>query len=139
MLAAELERRGNDSTLAVISSVAGDLASRSHGVYAASKAGLSIFLSSLRIQLASSRVNLMTVKPGWVDTPMIRHLKRNFLWATPENVGEGLVRAIERKRSVVYLPWFWFWIMAAIRLVPEPARVFGRAAWGRAPWGRAAR
>jgi decaprenylphospho-beta-D-erythro-pentofuranosid-2-ulose 2-reductase len=47
-----------------------------------------------------------------------------FLMADPARVGESVARAVERGRDVIYVPWFWRWILLAIRLVPE--RVFKR-------------
>ena len=46
------------------------------------------------------------------------------LWVPPERVAEDIVRALEKGFGVVYTPWFWRWIMAIIRLVPE--RIFVR-------------
>jgi hypothetical protein len=67
-------------------------------------------------------VQVLTVKPGYVDTPMTYGRPRVFLAAAPEEIGEGIARAIERGRNVVYLPWFWRWIMLALKLVPEGLR-----------------
>jgi short-subunit dehydrogenase len=41
------------------------------------------------------------------------------LWASPERIAHGIVHAIDERRAVVYLPWFWRGIMAMIRCVPE--------------------
>ena len=46
------------------------------------------------------------------------------LWARPERVAKDIVRALDSGFGVVYTPWFWRWIMAIIRLVPE--RIFVR-------------
>lgn len=110
--------------IAVISSVAGDRGRQSNFVYGASKGGLSIFLEGLRNRLHSKGVAVITIKPGFVDTPMTGALPKNFLYASPERIAEGIRDAIARKTDVVYLPWFWRPIMAGIRLVPE--RVFKR-------------
>lgn len=105
-----------------ISSVAGDVGRRSNYVYGASKAGLNVYLQGLRNRLFPAGVQVLTVKPGYVDTPMTYGRPRVFLAAAPEEIGEGIARAIERGRNVVYLPWFWRWIMLALRLVPEGVR-----------------
>ena len=67
----------------------------------------------------SSGVNVLTIKPGFVDTPMTSAFTKGALWATPQRVASGIVRAIERRRSVVYLPWFWWGIMQVIKQIPE--------------------
>jgi decaprenylphospho-beta-D-erythro-pentofuranosid-2-ulose 2-reductase len=111
-------------TLVVISSVAGDRGRQSNYVYGASKGALNVFLQGLRNRLARSGVAVVTVKPGFVDTPMTAALKKNALFATPEKVARGLVRAADARRDEVYLPGFWGPIMFAIRGIPE--RLFKR-------------
>jgi decaprenylphospho-beta-D-erythro-pentofuranosid-2-ulose 2-reductase len=117
----EAQRGG---TIAVISSVAGDRGRQSNYVYGSAKAALSTFAAGLRNRLFKAGVHVVTVKPGFVDTPMTAHLPKNALFVGPDKIARGIVRAIERKRDVVYLPWFWRWILLVIRSVPE--RVFKR-------------
>ena len=102
-----------------ISSVAGDRGRQSNYVYGASKGGLSLFLQGLRNRLSRTGVHVMTVKPGFVDTPMTEGIEGMFLVATPERVADDILRAFEDGRDVLYTPWFWRYIMLAIRLVPE--------------------
>ncbi|MEO8672510.1 MAG: SDR family oxidoreductase [Tahibacter sp.] len=118
LLANRFEAQGH-GTLAVISSVAGDRGRMSNYVYGAAKAAVSTFLSGLRQRLQKSGVNVLTIKPGFVDTPMTAQFPKGALWAKPEDVAKGIVRAIDRGRSEVYLPWFWRQIMFVIRHVPE--------------------
>jgi decaprenylphospho-beta-D-erythro-pentofuranosid-2-ulose 2-reductase len=122
-LANRFESRG-DGCIAVISSVAGDRGRASNYVYGAAKAALSAYLSGLRQRLAPSGVHVLTVKPGFVDTPMTAAFKKGPLWATPQKVAADIVYAIERRQQVLYTPWFWRWIMTLIRLIPE--RLFMR-------------
>jgi short-subunit dehydrogenase len=107
-------------TLAVISSVAGDRGRRSNYVYGASKGALSIFLDGVRSRLDRAGVQVLTIKPGFVATPMTAHLEQGPLFAQPAHVAKGIVKAVERRRDVVYLPAFWAVIMLVIRLVPRP-------------------
>lgn len=111
-------------TLVVISSVAGDRGRQSNYVYGASKGALSVFLQGLRNRLAHAGVAVVTVKPGFVDTPMTADVKKNALFATPDKVARGIVRAADARKDEVYLPGFWGPIMFAIRGIPE--RVFKR-------------
>jgi short-subunit dehydrogenase len=115
----ESQRQG---TLAVISSVAGDRGRKSNYVYGASKAALDAFLSGLRNRLDRSGVQVLTIKPGFVATPMTAHIPKNRLFATPEQVATGILNAVRGRKDVVYVPWFWRPIMAIIRAVPE--RIF---------------
>lgn len=117
----EKEGRG---TIAVISSVAGDRGRGSNYVYGAAKGALTLFLQGLRNRLFRSGVNVLTIKPGFVDTPMTAHLPKSFLFAETEQVGRDIYRAIERRKDVIYTPKFWRLIMMGIRAVP--ARIFKR-------------
>lgn len=111
-------------TLVVLSSVAGDRGRQSNYVYGASKAGLSAFLQGLRNRLARTGVTVLTVKPGMVDTPMTAGMKKGPLFSTPERVARDIVRAADRRKDVLYTPWYWAWVMRVIRAIPE--RMFKR-------------
>lgn len=105
--------------IAVISSVAGDRGRMSNYVYGSAKAAVTAFLSGLRQRLQKSGVNVLTIKPGFVDTPMTHDFPKGALWAQPDDVARGIVNAIDKRRSTVYLPWFWWPIMFVIRHLPE--------------------
>lgn len=118
LIAQKLRAQGH-GTLAIISSVAGDRGRASNYLYGAAKAAVSAYASGLRQRLNANGINVLTIKPGFVDTPMTATFKKGALWAKPEQVAHGIVRAIDRRRSVVYLPAFWWAIMAVIRVMPE--------------------
>jgi len=103
-----------------ISSVAGDRGRQSNYVYGAAKGALSLYLQGLRNRLYASGVRVITVKPGFVDTAMTYGLPGLFLVASPQSIGERIVRALEKSADVVYLPWFWRYIMLIIKHIPEP-------------------
>jgi decaprenylphospho-beta-D-erythro-pentofuranosid-2-ulose 2-reductase len=117
-LANRFEAQGN-GTIAVISSVAGDRGRQSNYIYGTAKGALTIFLQGLRNRLASKGVQVLTIKPGFVDTPMTTSFRKGALWAKPEQIAEGIYKAVARRRDVVYLPFFWRWIMLIIRSIPE--------------------
>ena len=106
-------------TIVGISSVAGDRGRQSNYVYGTSKGALNLFLAGLRNRLYSRGVHVLTVKPGFVNTPMTAHLEQGLLFAEPAQIARGIRRAMRRGRDVVYLPWFWRVIMGLIRLTPE--------------------
>lgn len=112
----EQQRKG---TLAVISSVAGDRGRKSNYVYGASKGALNIFLDGVRNRVDRSGVHVLTIRPGFVATPMTAHLPQGPLFASPAQVGKDIVKAIIARKDVVYVPWFWRPIMFIIRSVPE--------------------
>ena len=111
-------------TIAVITSVAGDRGRASNYVYGSAKALITTFLSGLRQRLYKNGVNVITIKPGFVNTPMTVAFRKGILWVQPQQVAAGIVRGIDRCTPVVYLPWFWRPIMLAIKMNPE--RLFQR-------------
>ena len=124
-VARELEGRKRGS-LVFLSSVAGDRGRQSNYVYGASKAGLSVFAQGLRNELFRSRVHVLTVKLGYIDTPMFRqslgsysNKVPSFLVGNPEKVGQRIYQAAIEKRNVVYLGRIWWLIMFFVCNIPE--------------------
>jgi len=109
----------HQGTLAVISSVAGDRGRKSNYVYGASKGALNIFLEGVRNRIDRSGVHVLTIKPGFVATPMTAHVPQNALFAHPAAVGRGILKAIEKRKDVAYVPPIWALIMLVIRSIPE--------------------
>ena len=105
-------------TIAVISSVAGDRGRASNYVYGSAKAMVTAFTSGLRQRLHKSNVAVVTIKPGFVDTPMTASFKKGLLWAKPAAVAVTIVRAIEKRKDEVYVPAFWWAVMMVIVFVP---------------------
>lgn len=106
-------------TIAVISSVAGDRGRPSNYLYGTAKAAVSTFCDGLRARLFKVGVHVLTIKPGFVDTPMTQGLPLpKPLVATPELVARDITRAIEKRRDSIYTPWFWSLIMLLIRNIP---------------------
>jgi decaprenylphospho-beta-D-erythro-pentofuranosid-2-ulose 2-reductase len=109
----------HSGVIAVISSVAGDRGRKSNYIYGSAKAGLNAFLDGVRNRVDREGVQVLTIRPGFVATPMTAHLPQGPLFATPETVARDIQNAIESRRDVMYTPWFWRWIMAIVRIVPE--------------------
>jgi short-subunit dehydrogenase len=118
-LANLLQAQGR-GTLVVISSVAGDRGRSSNYLYGSAKAALSTFCEGLNARLFKAGARVLTVKPGFVATPMTAGLPLPAaLVATPDKVADDIVRAVERNRDVLYTPWFWSPIMRIIRSLPK--------------------
>lgn len=118
LLANRFEAKKN-GTICVISSVAGDRGRASNYVYGSAKAMVTAFTSGLRQRLYKSNVSVVTIKPGFVDTPMTSDLKKGFLWSKPHVVAALIINAIDNKKTEVYAPFFWWIIMALIILMPN--------------------
>lgn len=112
----ELQKKGS---IAVITSVAGDRGRQSNYVYGAAKGMVSIFLQGLRNRLSAHNIQVLDIKPGFVDTPMTAEFKKGALWAKPEQIAKSILKAVEKNKDTLYTPFFWSWIMLIIRNIPE--------------------
>ena len=112
----EAQRRGR---IVVLSSVAGDRGRLKNYVYGSAKAGLAAYLQGLRARLFGVGVSVTTVKPGFVDTAMTWGLPGMFLVADPATVARACLEAAARGKEEIYVPFFWWGIMAIIRNIPE--------------------
>ena len=124
-------RRG---ALVGVASVAGLRGLPGSGAYSASKAAAIAYLESLRVELRGTGVAVLTICPGFVDTPMT---SRNpyampFLLA-PDKAARLIARAIERKRRFYVLPWQMAWVARVLRILPRPLYDFAFARAGRKP------
>lgn len=118
LLANQFEQQRCGS-LAVISSVAGDRGRPSNYLYGTAKAAVSTFCEGLRARMFKVGVHVLTIKPGFVDTPMTQGLKLpESLIATPEKVAKDILYAIDKKIAEQYTPRFWQLIMLIIRSIP---------------------
>lgn len=105
--------------IAVIGSVAGDRGRASNYLYGAAKAAVDAFASGLRGRMFKSGVNVLTIKPGFVDTPMTHGLPLPAaLVVSADKVAADIQRAVEKRRETIYTPWFWRFIMLIIMHIP---------------------
>lgn len=122
-LAERFEQEKKKGHIVIVSSVAGDRGRQSNYAYGAAKAALSTFASGLRNRYLKLGVKVMTVKPGFIDTPMTWGMNSPLI-ASREAVAEMIVKAMIKQKDVVYVPFFWRYIMLVIQHIPE--RVFKR-------------
>ncbi|MFN5932652.1 MAG: SDR family oxidoreductase [Sphingobacteriales bacterium] len=114
--------------IAGISSVAGERGRGSNFIYGSAKAGFTAYLSGLRNEMFPYGVHVTTILPGFVYTKMTENIKLPApLTATPGEVAETIYTAIQKKKNVVYVKWFWKWIMFIIRNIPEG--IFKKLKW----------
>lgn len=114
-----MEHRGKGIIVA-ISSVAGDRGRAKNFIYGSAKAGLTQYLSGLRAKMFKKGVKVITVKPGFVNTPMTKGLNiPKPLLSTPERVAKDIFKAIKKGKDIVYTPFYWWFIMLVIRAIPE--------------------
>lgn len=106
-------------TIALIGSVAGDRGRQSNFIYGTSKGAIEIYLQGLRNKLFEYNINVLTIKPGFVDTKMTSDIPKIFLFVSPEKVAKDIINAIEKRKNVIYTPFFWKYIMFIIKSIPE--------------------
>jgi short-subunit dehydrogenase len=120
LLANCFEKKGK-GTIAVISSVAGDRGRQRNYVYGSAKAMITAFTSGLRQRLHKSGVTVLTIKPGFVYTPMTEGMQLPpLLTARPEQVAMGIDKAVRSRRAITYERPVWRLVMSVIKLIPEP-------------------
>ena len=127
---AAMAARGS-GTLVGIGSVAGIRGLPGHGAYCASKAALIAYCESLRGELRSTGVQVVTICPGYIDTPLTRQNRyaMPFLMQAADFANSAFV-AISTGRSYQVIPWQMGLVAKLLRLLPNAA--FDRALSGRA-------
>lgn len=117
---AEMFQSAKSGQIVGIGSVAGDRGRVGNPGYNTSKAGLATYLEALRNRLTRHGVNVLTVKPGFVQTDMVKAAQgpTPFMISTEKAV-EDIWNAMKKRRQNIYTPWIWRWIMLAIRHTPS--------------------
>jgi len=124
LIANRIQHQGS-GVIAVLGSVAGDRGRKSNYVYGSCKALVATFMEGLAARLQPFGVRVLTIKPGFVDTPMTAQFRKGLLWAQPESVAAIIRdRVADARSGSYYAPRFWWFIMAVIRGIP--ARILYR-------------
>jgi short-subunit dehydrogenase len=122
-------RRGSGA-LVGIGSVAGIRGLPGHGAYCASKAAVISYCESLRGELRASGVKVVTIAPGYVDTPLTQQNRYSMPFLLqPEDFAEQAFRTIEAGRSYRVIPWQMGLVAKLLRLLPNA--LFDRLLAGR--------
>lgn len=108
-----------------LSSVAGDRGRKPNYVYGACKSGLTTYLQGLRNSFYPSKIQILTIKLGLIDTKMVFGGKYPlYLAADPKKTATKIIRALDKEKESVYIPGIWRILMLIIRLIPE--KIFKR-------------
>lgn len=102
-----------------ISSIAGDRGRVGSPAYNASKAGLDTYLEALRNRLSRYGIVVTTIKPGFVDTDLLKNAPKTFWVVSPEEAAARTLTAIRRRRQVAYVPSRWQFVSLVVRSVPS--------------------
>ena len=100
--------------------MAGDRGRVGNPGYNTSKAGLTTYLEALRNRLTRHGVNVLTVKPGFLKTEMLKAALGPTPFAVePSRAAEQILRAMKKHKQVIYTAPIWRWIMLAIQHTPS--------------------
>ncbi|MBA4261851.1 MAG: short-chain dehydrogenase [Comamonadaceae bacterium] len=126
---AAMVARGSGS-LVGIASVAAIRGLPGHGAYCASKAAVVVYCESLRGELRGSGVKVVTLLPGYVDTPLTQKNRYPMPFLlSPAVFADRAFRAISAQASYCVIPWQMAVVAKLLRLLPNP--LFDRLLAGR--------
>lgn len=127
-------RAAGRGRLVGVASVAGIRGMPGAGAYCASKAAAIAYLESLRVELRGSGVQVVTLCPGYIETPMtaVNPYRMPFILPADE-AARRMARAIDVGRSYAVVPWQMAIVAKLLRMLPNPLfdLLFSRA--GRKP------
>lgn len=118
--ALEIFRTRKRGQLVLVSSLAGTRGfPGSMALYSATKAALTILGESLRIELGDTDIDVTTLRPGFIRSPI--NEGSGFPYMTPIGKGvEAMIEAIDRRRADAVVPsWPWAPLGWVMKLVPE--------------------
>lgn len=117
---AEMFQSAKAGQIVGIASVAGDRGRVGNPGYNTSKAGLATYLEALRNRLTRHGVNVLTVKPGFMKTDMLKAAQGATPFAIePEKAADDIVKAMKKRKQVIYTASIWRWIMLVIQHIPS--------------------
>jgi len=118
--AAALFKSQGGGQIAGVSSVAGDRGRVGNPGYNTSKAALTTYLEALRNRLTRHGVHVLTIKPGFVKTDMLKTAQGATPFPIePEQAAADIYKALRRRKQVIYTPGLWRWVMLVIQHIPS--------------------
>jgi short-subunit dehydrogenase len=117
--AAMLYERLGRGQIVGLSSIAGERGRVGAPVYNASKAALNTYLEGLRNRLTRLGVNVLTVRPGFVNTELLKNSPRTLWVIPPEQAAADIYAAMRGRKQVVFTPARWRLVALGLRHVPS--------------------
>ncbi|OZI71017.1 SDR family oxidoreductase [Bordetella genomosp. 12] len=103
-----------------VASVAGIRGLPGAGAYSASKSAVITYCESLRLELAAAGIKVVTIAPGYIDTPMTRHNPYRMPFLMPAaRFARRALRTIEAGASYRVIPWQMGVVSRLMRLLPN--------------------
>ncbi len=112
-------KQAGQGQLVGIASVAGIRGLPGAGAYSASKAAAISYLESLRVELAPAHIQVTTIAPGYIRTPMtdVNAYPMPFLMDV-DSAARKFVAAIAKKSRFVVIPWQMGLLAKLMRIIP---------------------
>lgn len=116
---ASMKNSAKQAQLIGVASVAGIRGLPGAGAYSASKAAAISYLESLRVEMRAFDIDVTTVAPGYIRTPMtdVNQYSMPFLMDV-DVFAQKLIKAIENKRRFIVIPWQMGWLARLMRFIP---------------------
>ena len=111
--------RARGGRIVAISSIAGDRGRVGGPVYNATKAGLDTYVEALRNRLSRHGVTVTTIKPGFIDTELLKNAARTFWVISADEAAARTLEAVARGRQVAYVPPRWRLVSLIVRAIPS--------------------
>jgi len=106
--------------LVAISSLAAFRGLPKSGHYSASKAALSTFFESLRVDLRNTGIDVTTIHPGFIKTPMTAPRKARMPYLLEvDDAARRIIHAIETRQRTYAFPWQLAWMVRLLALLPD--------------------
>ncbi len=118
-VAAKYFLRQGRGHIAGISSIAGVRGSGRAPVYCATKAFVTNYLEGLEHELGPKGISITDIRPGFVDTEMIRKSNVHFWVASPDDAAADIYQCIQSKKKSVYVTRRWTLVAWIQRLLPR--------------------
>ncbi len=115
-------KKDSESFIVGLTSVAGLRGRANRLFYSSAKSGFIAFLSGLRQKLKNSKINVITVIPGYMKTIPFEKggwTAPSFLITNPEKAAKLIFNGIYKKKEIIYINFLWRLIMIFISLIPE--------------------
>jgi short-subunit dehydrogenase len=115
-----MQRGTGPRRLVAIGSLAGIRGMKGAGAYCASKSAVHTYAESLRLELQPHGIRVVTIAPGYIDTPMTRQNRFPMPFLMPaDRFAAAAARAIDAGKSYRVIPWPMGIVARLLRMLPN--------------------
>jgi short-subunit dehydrogenase len=88
-------------------------------VYSASKAFMAAYMRGLRQKLLGTQIAVTDIRPGYVETELVKSRKQAFWMVSPAVAAEAIYQAIQERQTVSYIPKRWWGPAQVLQMTPN--------------------